>query len=400
MEKLLGSAARWIARAGSVLAVAGLAACGGGGGGIAPATGTVRMSMLDAQCGYKEVWVNVRQVRIQQSPTASESEGGWTDINVPNGPKQVNLLALTNGTLLDLGGATVQAGTYSQLRLVLEDTGNFVRMDDGTTHDLKTPSAQQSGLKIKADYTVAPNTTTDYLLDFDACKSIVVAGNSGQWILKPVVRLTAKFTGAIEGYVNPAGLDLTKTSVYAELPTGQVERTAVVDSTGKFVLPYLASGTYSVVISSDLRQTGVVTSVPVGTTTTTLNAVGSPLVLGTSPMTTVTGTVTNATVVGSGTTATVDANVTATQSLTSGATVTIKSTNVVSTDASTGTGTYSLSLPTTAPSTVNYSTTLGALATDAGVGDAYTLTAATPGKSALSQLVHVLVQTVVNFTFP
>jgi len=397
MEKSIGNAARWLARLGSVATLLGLAACGGGGGGGSPATGTVRMSMIDAQCGYRNVFVNVRDVRIQRSPTAGDNDGGWITIPVPGGPKKVDLLALTNGTLLDLGGATVQAGTYEQLRLVLEDTGNEVVLDTGVVQPLKTPSAQQSGLKIKAPYTVAPNTTTDFLLDFDACKSIVVAGSSGQWILKPVVRLTPKFTGAIEGFVGTGTLG-TNTSVSAQLPTGEIYRTAIVDSTGKFVLPYLESGTYTVVITSDARQTTVVTSVPVGTTTTTLNTSASALPLATSATSTVTGTVSNASVITiPGGTSTVDADVTASQTLTGGTKITVKTAEVQTTTAPNGT--YSMTLPVMAPARVAYSTTLGALATDT-IGDLYTLTATSPGKTTQSRDVNVGTTTTVNFTFP
>ncbi|NNU43317.1 DUF4382 domain-containing protein [Ramlibacter montanisoli] len=404
MEKSIGNAARWLARLGSIAALLGLAACGGGGGGGSPATGTVRMSMIDAQCGYRNVFVNVREVRIQRSPTAGDNDGGWITIPVPGGPKRVDLLTLTNGTLLDLGGATVQAGTYEQLRLVLEDTGNEVVLNTGVAQPLKTPSAQQSGLKIKAPYTVAPNTTSDFLLDFDACKSIVVAGNSGQWILKPVVRLTPKFTGAIEGFVGTGTLG-TNTSVSAQLPTGEIYRTAIVDGTGKFVLPYLESGTYTVVITSDARQTTVVTSVPVGTTTTTLNTSASALPLATSATATVNGTVSGASVIivgtGSNAISTVDADVTATQTLTGGPTITVKTAEVVTTNAATGTGTYSMTLPVTAPAKVTYSTTLGTLLTDAAVADRYTLTATSPGEAPISTLVPVATTTTpVNFTFP
>ena len=397
MQKLGGSMARWGARMTGLVATLVLAACGGGGGGGAPATGTVRMSMIDAQCGYKNVFVNVREVRIQRSPTASDSDAGWIRIPVPNGPKKIDLLSLTNGTLLDLGGATVRAGTYEQLRLVLEDTGNEVVLDTGVVQQLKTPSAQQSGLKIKAPYTVAPNTTTDFLLDFDACKSIVVAGNSGQWILKPVVRLTPKFTGAIEGFVTGTG---TNTSVSAQLPGGEIYRTAIVDGSGKFVLPYLESGTYTVVITSDARQTAVVTSVPVGAATTTLNTSATALPLATSATSTVTGTVSNASVITiPGGTSTVDADVTATQTLTGGTRITIRTAEVQTTTAPNGS--YSMTLPVLAPSRVSYATTLAAPATDAPVGDVYTFTAVSPGKtSPAPQTVGVGATTTVNFTFP
>lgn len=399
-KKLRGSS--WLAAATALAASALLAACGGGGGGGggSPASGTVRMSMIDNQCGYKNVFVNVTQVRLQKSPTASESDGGWVTIDVPNGPKRVDLLALTNGTFLDLGAATVQAGTYEQLRLVLADTGNEAVLEDGTRHELKTPSAQQSGLKIHAPYTVVADTTTDYVLDFDACKSIVIAGNSGQWILKPVVRLSAKPLGSISGYVTTTMVLGTATTLVTAQQDGTILRSASPDATGAWKLPFLEPGTYSVVITSTDRATGVITSVPVGTTTTVVNGTSSYIVTPSSAMSTVAGTVSNASVIGSGTTATTAADVTAAQALSGGPTITVKSVNVVSTDPSTGTGTYSMTLPLQPPVKTAYSTSGLSFLADAAVDDTYTLIATTPNKAPISRTIDLSATPTVNFAFP
>lgn len=380
-----------------------LAACGGGGGGGgggSPGVGTVQMSMIDNQCGYKEVWVNVSQVRLQKSATAGDGDGGWITVDVPNGPKRVNLLSLTNGDFLNLGAATVQAGTYQQVRLVLEDTGNEVVLDDGTRHQLKTPSAQQSGLKIHAPYTVVANTTTDYVLDFDACKSIVVAGNSGQWILKPVVRLSEKPMGSISGYVTTTMVLGTATTMVTAQLDGQVLRTATPEPDGFWKLPFLGAGNYTVVITSTDRATGVITSVPVGTTTTVVNGTSSYIVTPSSAMGTVGGTVSNASVLGTGQTATTIADVTASQALSGGPTVTVKSVNVVSTDPSTGTGTYSMALPLQPPVKAPYSTTGLAFLADAAVADTYTLIATTPNKAPISRTIDLSATPTANFAFP
>ncbi|MGN5477302.1 DUF4382 domain-containing protein [Cupriavidus basilensis] len=46
---------------------------------------------------------------------------------------------------------------------------------------LDTPSAVQSGIKINRPFTVAANTLSDLVLDFDACKSVVHARQRDLW---------------------------------------------------------------------------------------------------------------------------------------------------------------------------------------------------------------------------
>jgi hypothetical protein len=76
---------------------------------------------------------------------------------------------------------------------------------------LKTPSAQQSGYKINGPFTVPSGASADLLLDFNACKSIVVAGASGRYLLKPVVTaMAALVSGSI------AGTTIAGSHLYAE----------------------------------------------------------------------------------------------------------------------------------------------------------------------------------------
>lgn len=319
MEKTtFGSAGRWLARGLGLVAAATLVACGGGGGdgGAAP-QGTLQLSMTDAPACYEHVMVNVAKVRVHMSDNTNtaDGDGEWREIVPPNAPVLVDLVNLTNGQLKELGSTTVPAGEYHQIRLVLADTGNSVTPIGGTAQELKTPSGQQSGLKIKADFTVLANTVNDFLMDFDACKSIVLTGN-GKYILKPVVRLSAKPTGSIQGFVSasvPTSTSTTATlsaiSVSAQ-QNGNVVRSTIPDANGKFILAYLPTGTYTVVITGDGQMTGssvdttkgaatrVVDSVPVGTSTVSLNTSTSTIVLTSSAMSTVTGTISASTTVG------------------------------------------------------------------------------------------------------
>lgn len=370
-KKLGGSPAAWMAGAASTLAAIALAACGGGGGDAA-GVGTVQVSMTDAPACYKQVVVTVEKVRVQSSSDAGESENAWKDIELASGPVQVDLLTLTNGRLQELGQTTVEAGRYTQLRLVLADNpasgdpANYVVTNDGETKPLKTPSGQQSGLKIKGDFRVDADETTPVLLDFDACKSVVVAGNSGQYILKPVVRLSERASASIQGYVTTT-MSLSGTTVSAQ-QGGQIIRSTTPDDKGKFTLAYLPSGTYNVVITSENRATGLISSVPVGTTSVVLNGTSTAVVLPTSRMGTVTGTVT-----ADGDPVT-DAVVTAQQ------TVDSKVLEIASTNVDATSGAYTLVLPAAAP--VRYNWTFGgglsAPATFADAAGEYTLRADSP----------------------
>lgn len=185
--------------------IVGLVACGGSGSGIDSAsgnssvngdsdTGSLRLALTDAPaCGFDTVFVTIQKVRVHKSSDANDTEGGWSEI-VLNPAKKVDLLSLTNGKLEDLGQTVLPAGKYTQLRLVLADNNavpfaNSAKPTGDSEVALQTPSGQQSGIKTNIDITVAANKTADFVLDFDACKSIVAAGGSGNYLLKPVLSM-------------------------------------------------------------------------------------------------------------------------------------------------------------------------------------------------------------------
>src|SRR5450830_1745024 len=206
------------------LLVAGLAACGGGdgggGGGGSADSGTLRLALTDApSCGYDHVNVTIQKIRVHQSSSASDTDGGWSEI-VLNPAKRVDLLNLQNGVLEELGQTPLPVGKYTQLRLVLADnTGanppanSVVLTSDKSEVALKTPSGQQSGVKTNIDIDIAANKMADFVLDFNACKSVVVAGNSGQYLLKPVVSVIARYISGVTGFVDAATLANGNTSL-------------------------------------------------------------------------------------------------------------------------------------------------------------------------------------------
>ena len=153
--------------------------------GIAP---RISVRLVDAPGDFKAVNVEVVDVMIKMDDD-SDGEGGWMSLEVQNAT--VNLLDFTGGisqVLVDR--FPIPAGTLSQMRLVLGD-GNTIVIENDSEEDieyeLKTPSAQQSGLKLKVNTVIEEGFTYDFILDFDVEKSIIIAGNSGNIILKPVL---------------------------------------------------------------------------------------------------------------------------------------------------------------------------------------------------------------------
>lgn len=393
---------QWIGLAawGGIVA-AGVVACGGGGGAATAGQGSMRFAMTDAPaCGYDHVWVTVEKVSVNTSATALDSDSGWTDLTV-SPARRIDLLSLTNGVLEELGTVPLAAGHYSQVRLVLASNAgtnppaNAVQPTGGQVTALSTPSGQQSGLKLKVNADVAAGQTADLVLDFDACKSVVKAGNSGQYVLKPVISVVPRIISGIQGVVTST-LTLSSTTVSAQ-QDGAVVRATTPDANGNFSIPFLAAGTYTLVITSDAHATGVVTSVPAGSTTTVVGTTAAPIVLPTSSMADVTGTVTASTL-SNGTTVTApvtDATMRALQALTGGPTIEVASQPVDAT-----LGSYHFRLPTAAPVKGAYAgTATVTLSPDASVAGKYTVESSAPGRATLTQPADVSSSSAVQVNF-
>ena len=374
-------AARWLG-AGALLA---LGACGGGSDN--PTTGVLRLALTDApSCGFDNVWVTVDSVRVHQSASALDNDPGWVVVRMSDMPRRIDLLSLTNGVLQELGQATLPAGTYTQMRLVLSDAGmptmpaHEVRLTGGGNAMLSTPSAMQSGLKLKVNLKVEPGQLADFVLDFDACRSVVTAGASGRFNLKPVVSVLPRITTgmAVDGFLSQ-WTPYTTVSIQSE---GRVLRSTVPAPSGYFVLPYLptAGTAFDLVVSTPDRGTQVVTGVPV--TVDGITRVGHserPIVLAPSATQGVQGKVTSGTTVP-------EAIVAALQTVATGRQVEVASRSVDSAD-----GSYALTLPTVPVQVAPYVAQPAVLAfTPYAASTArYTLRSRVPGKADALQEVNL-----------
>jgi hypothetical protein len=229
----------------AALAAAALSACGGSTSGSATGPARISVRLVDTSAAamasdptsaYDEVNIDVLRVEIW-----SEAEG-WHTIATPtctNDPAAapgciVNLLRLTwDGTQATQGvtatladGATLPAGRYGQMRLVL-GSYNSVKLKGATAPEpLQVPSGQQSGVKLIVNFEVQAGTTKDVYIDFAAHRSVFVhgAGKSGKYILRPTVRAYDLLeTGTIRGKLtDTAGKGLAGVGVTLQAVAGGV----------------------------------------------------------------------------------------------------------------------------------------------------------------------------------
>ncbi len=182
-------------------------------------TSRLTLKLTDAPGDLAEAWVKVERVYLQGSSPA-DSLSGRQELATPTG--WIDLLSLTGGTTMTLvNAAPVPSATYSQLRLVVCEayvktkTGTVFATDGATlpagvtaTGELRTPSACQSGFKVKLPGNSLPleGGATSMIVDFDVSQSFGrEAGNSGQWVMRPVLHATfTASAGAIAGNVTLA----------------------------------------------------------------------------------------------------------------------------------------------------------------------------------------------------
>jgi hypothetical protein len=241
--------------------------CGGGGGDSggsgSTGTGTMNLSLTDASTtDYQAIYVTIKQVEVHKDGGA-----GWEVVSSPDKTdKTYNLLELVNGVREELALATLATGHYTQMRLILGDKpddslnilsrkhpyANYFIDLSGKWFELKVPSGFQTGIKIVKGFEINDNQTTELVLDFDAARSIVKAGSSGQWLLKPTIKmLITKECSIIQGSAGQAEV-LVSAQVYNSAATAkedevEVKAATVTDPSGNYKLFLEAPGSYTLV---------------------------------------------------------------------------------------------------------------------------------------------------------
>ena len=240
----------------------------------------VILKLVDAQGDYEQV--NVEIVDIQYN--SAEDEKGWQSFTPEGGyPIQTDLTKLIAGNELLLSDEIIPSGWMEQIRLVLSENNSLKLEGQDDLIPLKTPSAQQSGLKIKLDQQLDPGFSYTFILDWDVQKSIVQAGNSGQYLLKPVIRANAEVnSGSVSGTVVADVIGDESTDLYPKegvvvefYTTEDVYVTeTLTDAEGKFLVQGLSPGDYRIQIET-LDYVPYVSPEPVSVTAGQVTDVGT-----------------------------------------------------------------------------------------------------------------------------
>lgn len=199
--------------------------------------------MTDAPGMFDAVLIDLQSVEI------TGNGGGVVLLNTNAGI--YNLLDFSNGLDTLIATGDLDAGTISQIRLILGPENSVIV--DNVSYPLSTPSAQQSGLKLQVHQTFEPGVSYMLLLDFDANQSVILKGN-GEYQLKPVIRvIDAAITGSVYGQIAPAGV----MAVISATSAG-ITYTSVNNAIGQFLIPGLPAGIYDVTIYPEIPYADVV----------------------------------------------------------------------------------------------------------------------------------------------
>ncbi len=194
----------------------------------------IQFRLTDMPGEYQQVNIDVLSVKVKLNDSLvilSTNQGVY------------NLLEFVNGKDTLLVDDQLPSGYISQIRLILGD--NNTVMIDSMLYDLKTPSAQQSGLKLNVHEEIISGESYAYMIDFVVDKSIVETGN-GKYILKPVIKVyTEAVTGSIQGVAWPAE---SKALVMAIMNEDTVSTYADTVS-GMFLIRGLSEGNYDMAFS-------------------------------------------------------------------------------------------------------------------------------------------------------
>lgn len=148
----------------------------------APNTGTIKITFHDAPPTTGNIQkINMRIVRTE----IIDATGNKTVIS--NTPHSFDLLQLTANNPMTLAHTRVPAGTYDQIRLILDDTTS-ITFTDGTTQPLKVPSGQQTGIKITGSFTIPAGLMYTLDIDLNPAQSVHFAPGQG-YMLKPVIKI-------------------------------------------------------------------------------------------------------------------------------------------------------------------------------------------------------------------
>lgn len=240
--------------------------------------GTLTLSITDAPIDMSTVsavYLTINEIQY------NKSGGNWMTFEEFEGPQKFNILELTRGESALLGSFELDAGTFTQLRFMLDapdfgmpnpsNPGCYIEFNDGTEQPLFVPSGHETGWKAVGAFKVPSNGEVAVTVDFDARKSVMKQGANDFYILKPTIRLIVDDqAGQIAGGITniPEGVDIIVYAYEDGIYTEAEAEEPVYDTTARFPnavssdisceednyhLAYLAPMTYDLIVTSAIE---------------------------------------------------------------------------------------------------------------------------------------------------
>ena len=128
----------------AAVALLGLASCSKSND--ATNTSKLEVRLIDAPGDFQSVVLDVRQIEVHLKDEGNPD--GWKMLNFS--PQAINLLDYVNGRSALLVSDDFAPGDLKEIRLIL-GPDSYVIGRDGLRYDLKTPSGQTSGVKLKLE---------------------------------------------------------------------------------------------------------------------------------------------------------------------------------------------------------------------------------------------------------
>jgi len=140
-------------------------------------TGNFKLFLTDQPIeNADEIWVTISEINVHK-----EELGFFT---LSQGEQKFDLLTLLNTEVLVLS-KTLEAGTYTQIRLVVSEGAIVI---DDVTYPMTVPSSE---VKIPLVFIVMDEDNIEVVLDFEADESVdvVYTAEGNEYILNPVIRV-------------------------------------------------------------------------------------------------------------------------------------------------------------------------------------------------------------------
>jgi hypothetical protein len=232
------------------------AACDGDG--VGPRQeGMTRILLTDAPFPFDQVRsVNVHVVSIAATRNFDTSQTvEWATLAQPD--RTIDLLELQDGATTVLGEASVPAGEYEAVRLVINPSRSGIVMADGSPGVIEWQGPGDWTLlptlelfaRVEQPLSV-PEDGADLIIDFDVGRSFVVT-IEGAFAFQPWIRaVNEAATGAIRGVVRGANLPSevlgpvpnATITVYRGAGTLNLAATGRADAQGRFAIHYVSGG--------------------------------------------------------------------------------------------------------------------------------------------------------------